>query len=97
QKHRSSAVFKDSLPIAGVDGSLKNRLKDLKGNVRAKTGSIRYVNALSGYLQTVAGESVAFSLMLNAYAAPEGAPGPRDDLDELVLLIARLSERGSKP
>lgn len=95
RKHRTGDLFYDALPIAGVDGSLKSRLKDFKGNVHAKTGSIRYVNTLSGYAQSGAGEPLVFSLMLNAYAGAEGAPNPKDDLDQIVRWIAELSERSS--
>ena len=42
--------FSDSLSIAGVDGSLRDRFKKdaATGKVRAKTGSLRWATALSG-------------------------------------------------
>lgn len=55
-----------ALPIGGVDGTLKNRMK--KGtpshkNVHAKTGSFTAVNCLAGYLRTSNGHLIAFAIM----------------------------------
>jgi D-alanyl-D-alanine carboxypeptidase/D-alanyl-D-alanine-endopeptidase (penicillin-binding protein 4) len=93
RRHRHSQLFLDSLPIAGVDGTLRNRLRrpGLKENIRAKTGTIRYVNALSGYMQTAAGENLAFAIMLNAYNSPSGAS--RDQVDYIPALLWRLTEK----
>lgn len=55
-----------ALPIAGVDGTLKNRMgKGNAGykNVHAKTGSYTAVNALAGYLKMSNGHEVAFAIM----------------------------------
>ncbi|MGH9556309.1 MAG: D-alanyl-D-alanine carboxypeptidase/D-alanyl-D-alanine endopeptidase [Terriglobales bacterium] len=59
--------FRDTLPVAGVDGSLAARLKETfaEGNVTAKTGSLDHVNSLSGYATTRGGERVAFVIMAN--------------------------------
>lgn len=45
--------FYESLPIAGVDGTLQNRMKQTKarGNVHAKTGSVTGVSSLAGYVK----------------------------------------------
>lgn len=93
--HRHADVFRDALPIAGVDGSLKNRLQQPPAahNVRAKTGYIRFVNTLSGYVTTAAGERLAFSIMLNAYQSAPGSPAARDDIDALVELLAGFTGR----
>jgi D-alanyl-D-alanine carboxypeptidase/D-alanyl-D-alanine-endopeptidase (penicillin-binding protein 4) len=57
----------DSLPIAGVDGTLDDRMRSgpAKRNCRAKTGSLIGVSTLSGYCTTVSGQQVAFSLLMN--------------------------------
>ena len=70
--HPHFAVFRDSLPIGGVDGTLARRLRDTPaaGNVRAKTGTLAYVNAMSGYLTTKDGRMLIFSLMGNDYTGP---------------------------
>lgn len=96
-RHPHREVFLNSLPVGGVDGTLRNRFTEepLKGNVRAKTGTIKYVNTLSGYLATAAGERLAFSIMLNAYSPPAGAPPARQDLDEVARLLASLAVKTS--
>ncbi|MEX2582461.1 MAG: D-alanyl-D-alanine carboxypeptidase/D-alanyl-D-alanine-endopeptidase, partial [Gemmatimonadota bacterium] len=56
-----------SLPIAGRDGTLASRMRDppLLDQVRAKTGSLSGVRALSGYLTTQRGERIVFSTIVN--------------------------------
>jgi D-alanyl-D-alanine carboxypeptidase/D-alanyl-D-alanine-endopeptidase (penicillin-binding protein 4) len=53
--------------------------------VHAKTGSLSHVNALSGYLKTKAGRTLAFSIMVNGTLAPESAV--RDFIDRLCALF----------
>jgi D-alanyl-D-alanine carboxypeptidase/D-alanyl-D-alanine-endopeptidase (penicillin-binding protein 4) len=64
--------FYESLPIAGVDGTIRNRMKGTaaEGNVHAKTGSIGYVRSLSGYVTGLDGEMFAFSIIANHYTVP---------------------------
>lgn len=61
--------FEASLPVAGRDGTLGNRLKGAaaEGNARAKTGSMSNVRALSGYVTTADGEPVAFAVLANNF------------------------------
>ena len=61
--------FLASLPIAGRDGSLDNRMKGTpaEGNARAKTGSFTNARALSGYVRTASGEPLVFSIIANNY------------------------------
>ncbi|KKE78313.1 D-alanyl-D-alanine carboxypeptidase [Bacilli bacterium VT-13-104] len=65
-------VFENSLPVAGeseklVGGTLRSRMDNLKGNVRAKTGSITGVQTLSGYVTNINGEKLIFSILNNNY------------------------------
>jgi serine-type D-Ala-D-Ala carboxypeptidase/endopeptidase (penicillin-binding protein 4) len=78
------AEFKSTLPVAGVDGTLDNRFKDsrLKGRMWAKTGTLDEVNALSGYLNTDSGRTVAFSILVNG-RRPGG-----DNIEEAINRIA---------
>ncbi len=92
-QHRHAELFRDSLPLAGVDGTLRSRFKGSAAfqNVRAKTGTLRHVNTLSGYVTTKAGEALAFSFMLNNYEATTA----RKDLDVLAVLLAEWEGRMS--
>ncbi|MDB5318509.1 MAG: D-alanyl-D-alanine carboxypeptidase [Phycisphaerales bacterium] len=79
QAHPQAQAFRDSLPVAGVDGTLKKRLTDLKGKVQAKTGSIGRVRALSGYATTQDGRTLAFSLLCNDIQGDEETAVKRMD------------------
>ncbi len=72
RKHTYGNYFYKSLPIAGGDGTLKNRMQQTaaEGNVRAKTGYVGYVRALSGYVTTADSEELAFSIIANNYSVP---------------------------
>jgi D-alanyl-D-alanine carboxypeptidase/D-alanyl-D-alanine-endopeptidase (penicillin-binding protein 4) len=56
-----------TLPIAGVDGTLENRMRDTtaSGRVFAKTGSLEHVRAMSGYATTVRDEHLIFTIFGN--------------------------------
>jgi D-alanyl-D-alanine carboxypeptidase/D-alanyl-D-alanine-endopeptidase (penicillin-binding protein 4) len=60
-------LFYTSLPVAGMDGTLANRMTaaPLRGNVHAKTGTLSGIRSLSGYLTTAAGDPVVFSFIVN--------------------------------
>ena len=80
-------VWLDSLPIGGEDGTLSQRFKNWTGGrVRAKTGTLTHVTALSGYLDTPTGEVIAFSIMANN--ANTSAAGIRGFIDALVIALA---------
>ena len=63
----NQGAFYDALPIAGVDGTLANRMKDTAAanNVRAKTGTFSIANCLSGYVTTRDNRRLAVSVMTN--------------------------------
>jgi serine-type D-Ala-D-Ala carboxypeptidase/endopeptidase (penicillin-binding protein 4) len=68
--HQSySEVFKNSLPLAGVDGTLTRRMVGTAAakNVKAKTGALGNTSALSGYITTAAGEELVFSIFINHF------------------------------
>lgn len=62
-------IWKEALPIAGIDGTLKRRMRgtEAEGNVLAKTGTISNVRGLSGYLKTAGGEDIVFSFLVNGH------------------------------
>jgi D-alanyl-D-alanine carboxypeptidase/D-alanyl-D-alanine-endopeptidase (penicillin-binding protein 4) len=84
-KTNSGPVFRESLPIAGRDGTLAGRLKTVMGSVSAKTGSLTYDNALSGYLMTAKGQLLVFSIMCNDQT---GRVDSIDLIDQIVTLLA---------
>lgn len=89
--HTHANAFRDSLPIAGVDGTLERRLRNTAaaGNVRAKTGTLSYVNALSGYVTTRRGQVLVFSMMGNNYVgAGRDVTGA---LDQICALLAEFA------
>ena len=79
----------DSLPVGGVDGTLRRRLSNplVRGKVRAKTGSLTGVTALSGYLTNKAGEGLIFSILVNQWDLGTAAEC-RAEVDHLVELMA---------
>ena len=83
-----AAAFRALLPVAGVDGTLRARLRDTpaQGNLAAKTGTLRGTHALSGYVTTAAGERLAFAILRNNY--PSTQPRPQADLDAIAELLA---------
>ena len=92
-RHRHAEFYQAGLPIAGVDGTLQNRMKGTAaaGNARAKTGSLRYVYTLSGYVTSAAGERFAFSIMLNNYYNTDQNSSPRGDIDAIVVMLANFT------
>jgi serine-type D-Ala-D-Ala carboxypeptidase/endopeptidase (penicillin-binding protein 4) len=91
--HRYAAQFRDALPIAGVDGTLRNRLKGTpaENNLRAKTGSLSSAASLSGYVKDAAGEDLVFSIMFNNY--PEDADIRAGGIDPIATLLASFSSK----
>jgi len=82
--------FFNSLPIMGVDGTVKSRLKNSNaaGHVFAKTGYVDKVRALSGYVQAQNGREYIFSIIANHYATPTSAIN--DLQDKIVTLLYNL-------
>lgn len=92
-RHRYGAVFRDALPVAGVDGTLRNRMKGTpaQANARAKTGTLSSSTTLSGYVTSAAGERLVFSLMINH---PPRERDPRAAFtDAITVLLASFAGR----
>jgi PBP4 family serine-type D-alanyl-D-alanine carboxypeptidase len=90
---RLRAPFEASLPIAGRDGTLANRMKGTpaEGNARGKTGSLSNVRALSGFLTTADGEPLVFSIIANNFDS--GADVVNKATDAIVIRLATLKRR----
>lgn len=86
-------TWKDLQPIAGVDGTLKNRMKETAaaGNVRAKTGTISNVRCLSGYVTTADEEELVFSFMLNGHLTSSRSADAITD--KVLTLLSEYSEK----
>ena len=65
-------AFYDALPIAGVDGTIADRMRGTPaaGNVHAKTGFVDRARSLSGYVTTADGEGLVFSFLCNNWTTP---------------------------
>lgn len=86
--HAHANVFRESLVVAGTDGTMERRMRDTAaaGNFRGKTGTLSFVNTLSGYVTTKRGHVVILSSMGNNYTGPG-----RDVtavLDQICVLLA---------
>ena len=92
-KHRYADVFRDALPIAGVDGTLRNRFKSTpaENNLRAKTGSLSSAASLGGYMTTAGGEKLAFSIMVNNY--PREVDPRAACIDPIAVLVASFNDK----
>jgi D-alanyl-D-alanine carboxypeptidase/D-alanyl-D-alanine-endopeptidase (penicillin-binding protein 4) len=79
--------FLSSLPVAGVDGTLESRMGGSHSlrRVRAKTGTMRGVSSLSGYVLMNDNREVIFSIIMNNYTCP--ARLIREIQDNIVRLI----------
>ncbi len=85
-----------SLAVAGVDGTFKDRLGNTiaRGMVRVKTGRIRGVAALSGYMATKQGEVLAFSMLMNGFKT--SVEQVQQIQDRICLELINLSREYSK-
>ena len=92
------AAYYDSMPIAGVDGTIRNRMKGTPaaGNLHAKTGTLRWANSLSGYVTSAAGEHLVFSIMLNRFHNADTRTSSRNDLDAIGVLLASFSGKSTE-
>ncbi|MFT3746454.1 MAG: D-alanyl-D-alanine carboxypeptidase/D-alanyl-D-alanine-endopeptidase [Pyrinomonadaceae bacterium] len=88
---QNAQAWRESLTIAGVDGTLANRLKGTaaEANFRGKTGTIDQVSALSGYMTTAGGEQLVVSIIVNNVG---GVARTRTSLaDDIVTALANFN------
>ena len=94
-KHPELRGVLTGLPVAGVEGSLRNKFDDSesvagRGVVRGKTGTLREVHSLAGFVQTRDGSLLAYAFLVNK---------PKNDYASVVWLshvTAALSECGCR-
>jgi len=89
------STFYDSLPVAGIDGTLEDRLKNTlaAGHIHAKTGSVEHVRTRSGYAETPGGHKLVFSFLANNQG------GKNHDATEALdgLTLAMIAEFDEAP
>ena len=74
-----------SLPVAGVDATMRNRARAVAGQAWLKTGSLRDVSAIAGYAQAATGRRYAVVALINHEQASAG----RQALDALVQWVVQ--------
>ena len=86
--HPYRNFFEDSLVVAGVDGTMERRMREtaVSNNLRGKTGTLTYANALSGYMKTRRGTPLIISLMGNNHVGPSSAV--TFTMDQICILLA---------
>jgi len=84
------ADFVKSLPVAGVDGTMRNMLKNTAAekNVKAKSGTLSSVRAYSGYVTTKSGKDLCFSFVFNHFTCREAVITQK--LEKLMTLLAEV-------
>jgi D-alanyl-D-alanine carboxypeptidase/D-alanyl-D-alanine-endopeptidase (penicillin-binding protein 4) len=82
------AAFRATLPVAGVDGTLRSRFRGtaLEARLQAKTGTLNAANALAGYLTAKSGATLVFA----AYAAD--MPGDASATAAMDAILVRVAE-----
>jgi len=90
RREQATASFVEALPVAGVDGTLADRMTGTAaaGNARAKTGSMTHVRSLAGYVTTRDGETVAFAVIVNNAGAPGASVS--EAIDRVVVRLAEF-------
>jgi D-alanyl-D-alanine carboxypeptidase/D-alanyl-D-alanine-endopeptidase (penicillin-binding protein 4) len=84
-------AFRQTLPIGGVDGTLRRRFvgTSLEGRIYAKTGTLSGTNALAGFMHTKSGQMLIFSAFANE--RPSQAASAIEALDATLVTIAETN------
>ena len=88
----TAKIYRDSLPVSGISGSLRNRMKGTlaQGIVSAKTGSMSGVVTLSGYINPPKYSPLVFSVMLNQH--DRSTSQMVKVVDEIMVVLARVKQ-----
>jgi D-alanyl-D-alanine carboxypeptidase/D-alanyl-D-alanine-endopeptidase (penicillin-binding protein 4) len=91
EKQTWSEAFRATLPIGGVDGTLRRRFTgtSLEGRIFAKTGTLMGTNGLSGFMQTKSGQVLVFSAFANE--RPSAAGSAISALDATLVTISETN------
>lgn len=95
---RIRSDFQASLAIAGIDGTTRRRMKETNAErwVRAKTGTLDGVSALSGYVGRPGRHPIAFSILFNDLGRWETGKA-RNTQDTIVVALADALDDGTVP
>ncbi len=87
-------VFYKSLPVSGIDGTLKKRMigTEAEQNVHAKTGSINGVSTLTGYAISRDNELIIFYIAMNGFKGANWEPY-RNKQDEICEILCTFSRK----
>jgi D-alanyl-D-alanine carboxypeptidase/D-alanyl-D-alanine-endopeptidase (penicillin-binding protein 4) len=90
-------MFQETMPLAGVDGTLWQRFKNTSaaGRIIGKTGSLGHVTALSGYATTVRGEKLAFAILVNNHKLR--GQRVRETIDQILLTLVENNPKKKSP
>ncbi len=85
------ATFRDSLAVAGVDGTLSGRMRGTaaQGNVHAKTGTLAAASCLSGYVTSANGHALTFAILVNGSGLSLGNAIAAQDAIAVALARSR--------
>ena len=88
--------YLETLPVAGEDGTLDWRFSrtTARGRIRAKTGTLGHVTALSGYATTEDGRNLAFSIYVNNFSVAGSYIRSLVDRIVVAMIQARPEEAG---
>jgi D-alanyl-D-alanine carboxypeptidase/D-alanyl-D-alanine-endopeptidase (penicillin-binding protein 4) len=88
-KRADFPVFRRSLAVAGVDGTLRHRMRGTAaaGNVRAKTGTLNDASSLSGYVTTTNGHTLSFAILMTG--SPVSVTRAHAAQDAVAVLLAK--------
>jgi len=91
QKSDCSEEFYSSMAVAGVSGTMEPLCKGTvaEGRLRAKSGTISRAKAYAGYVTSVSGRQIAFSMVVNGFSA--SSRQARDKLENLMVALAELN------
>ena len=86
-KRSDFSVFWRSLAVAGVDGTLRYRMRGTSaaGNVHAKTGTLNAASSLSGYVTTANRHTLSFSILMNGSGLPVSRAHAAQDAVAVIL------------
>ena len=92
RKSPAFEAYRSALPLAGVDGTLRSRMRGTPaaGNAQAKTGTVDKARSLSGYVTTADGRLVMFSMLANNFTVPTREVERVQDLLVVALAASRF-------